>query len=132
MTTIPDHIRRFVSTSIPSVSYLEAAMLMRDTHRVECTTSELATQLYVPAGVAVELLEALRAAGVVDQSDDGKRFRYAPRDEVLRRTLDELATRYASDRVGITRLIHDATHASDRGADAFKQPESSPSGRRSP
>jgi len=109
MTTIPDHIRRFVLTRIPSVSYLEAAMLMRQTARREYTTPELAAQLYVLDGVAVQLLEALRAAGVVDRSDDGKRFRYAPRHEVLRRTLDELAACYASDLVGVTMLIHEAT-----------------------
>jgi DNA-binding transcriptional ArsR family regulator len=106
--TIPDHIRHFVLTSIPSVAYLEAAMLMRHTAHGEYTISELASQLYVPDGVAVQLLEALRAAGVVDRSDDGKRFRYAPRHEVLRRTLDELAACYASDLVGITTLIHEA------------------------
>ena len=63
MTTIPDDIRRFVLTSIPSVPYLEAALLLRGEER-GWTVTEVARRLYITDAAADELLEALQAGGL--------------------------------------------------------------------
>ena len=120
---LPDAVRRFVLTSIPSVPYLEAALLLRDRPEARLSVSDVARGLYLQERAVAGLLDALVAAGVVqrDAAADGARYRYAPRDAALQEALDGLAAAYASDLVGITTLIHDATQKSaQRFADAFR------------
>lgn len=123
MTPIPDDIRRFVLTSIPSVPYLEAALLLRGDRMRQYTATEVAAHLYMAERPAVELLEGLCAAGMAQCSadDETRRYRYAPRSEALARSMDALAACYATNLLGVTTLIHDATQKSaQRFADAFK------------
>lgn len=119
MSTIPNDVRRFVLTSIPSVPYLEAALLMRGAAHRSWSVAELAASLYVPERTAAELVDALANAGVARL--EASRYRYAPRDEALGASLDRLADCYAADLVGVSNLIHDATQKSaSRFAAAFK------------
>lgn len=119
---IADDVRRFVLTSIPSVPYLEAALLFHARPATEHTTADVARALYMPERAAAELLQALQQAGIVAPADGAPaRFRYAPADPGLAGTLDALAGAYAADLIGITTLIHDATQKkAQRFADAFK------------
>jgi hypothetical protein len=122
MHPIPDEVRRFILTSIPSVPFLEAALLMRARPGRTCTAAEVATSLYVAERTAADLLKALCDAGIVECSDpsDG-RYWYAPREPTLDAALGELAAAYARDLVGVTTLIHDATRRNaERFADAFR------------
>jgi hypothetical protein len=115
---IDDDVRRFVIANIPSVSYLEAALLFRR-QPVRRSVDETARALYISAREASEVLAALCEAGVLIQDDAF--FDYGPRDERLADMLDRLARAYASNLVGITNLIHDKTHRNARlFADAFK------------
>lgn len=118
---IPDDVRRFVLTSIPSVPYLEAALLLRRAAR-EHSDEEVARALYVPRDHAAALLEALHQAGLVTlRRDDGLHSRYQPRNQDLAQAFEGLARHYETDTIGITRLIHDASGKSAvRFADAFK------------
>lgn len=119
MSTIPNDVRRFVLTSIPSVPYLEAALLMRGAADRCWSVAELAASLYVPERTAAELLEALTEAGLAQF--EASRYRYEPRDESLGASLNRLADCYAADLVGVSNLIHDATQKSaSRFAAAFK------------
>jgi hypothetical protein len=122
MESIPDDVRRFVLTSIPSVPYLEAALLFHDAPPVERSAAEVARSLYMNERAATDLLEALVAAGLLATSDGGAGcYRYAPADDALNEALGRLAAVYASNLVGVTNLIHDATQKSaQRFADAFK------------
>jgi len=122
MESIPDDVRRFVLTSIPSVPYLEAALLFHDAPRLERTAAEVAHALYMQERAASELLEGLVAAGVLAPGAGGAGcFRYGPADDALNEALGRLAAVYASNLVGVTNLIHDATQKSaQRFADAFK------------
>lgn len=56
---IPDDVRRFVLTSIPSVPFLEAALLFHRSPQTERTHIEVAHSLYLPEQKAAELLQAL-------------------------------------------------------------------------
>ncbi|WP_457391493.1 hypothetical protein [Roseateles sp. P5_E1] len=115
---VPDDVRRFILTAIPSVPYLEAVLQFHRQPDVLRSADDIARALYVSAATATELLEAMCAAGVV-QEDEG-RFRYAP-EKALRDTLVKLAEIYAGDLIGVTELIHDKTQRSaQRFAEAFR------------
>jgi hypothetical protein len=122
MKPVPDDIRRFVLTSIPSVPYLEAVLLLRDAPERAWTVPEVAARLYVPVRAAGELLEALCTAGLVNCNTEGTRvYQYAPRDESLTLMMDALAACYRENLFGVTALIHDAIQKNAvRFADAFK------------
>ena len=122
---LPDEIRRFVLTSIPSVPYLEALLLLRSQEQQAWRTPDVARRLYVPDALAAELLQSLHASGLVDM--EGESFRYAPRQEATRATIDQLQQLYATRLVEITSLIH--TRLEKRAlqfADAFRWKKKEP------
>jgi hypothetical protein len=115
---LDDAVRRFILANIPSVTYLEAALLFRREPSAK-TVEVTAHALYISPRDAASILAALSAAGVLSRSGD--QFGYAPQDEHLSRMLDRLADAYANDLVGVTNLIHDKTHRNARRfAEAFK------------
>ena len=117
---IPEDIRRFVLTSIPSVPYLEAALLFLRAP-TERTAPELAQALYIPDAKAAALLAELQAAGIIAADADEARYRYSPKTEALAQTLKLLASTYGSDVIGVTNLIHEQTGKNaQRFADAFR------------
>ena len=122
MPSIPDDVRRFILTSIPSVPYLEAALLFRGQPSEQRSARDLARALYLPERAGAELLARLCAAGILQCTpDEPALYRYEPGDPTLARALDQLAAAYADDLVGVTNLIHDATRKNaTRFADAFK------------
>ena len=121
MASIPDDVRRFILTSIPSVPFLEAALLLR-TCNAELTGEEVARALYISAHNALDLLDSLCAAGFVCVVlGEPQRYRYAPRDEPMSSAFDRLADTYAVELVGVANLIHDSTHKNAQHfADAFR------------
>jgi hypothetical protein len=121
MAAIPDDVRRFILTSIPSVPFLEAALLLR-ARNVELTSDDVARALYVSEPGALDLLNALCAAGAVCVAlGEPPRYRFAPRDERMAAAFGRLADAYAADLVGVAKLIHDSTHKNaQRFADAFR------------
>lgn len=102
---VPDDVRRFLLTSVPSVPYLEALLLLRAEQSRGWDSFGVASRLYIGEGQAHELLEMLHAAGIATREADA-RFRYQPASGDLQRTLEELATTYAHNLVGVTDLIH--------------------------
>jgi hypothetical protein len=122
MKPIPDDVRRFVLTSIPSVPHLEAALLLHGQPGQERSVAEVAARLYVPERNAAELLKGLCAAGILQCTElPEPRYRYAPEDAALVTAMDALARAYADNLVGITTLIHDATQRNaQRFSDAFR------------
>ena len=122
MASVPDDVRRFVLTSIPSVPYLEAALLLHRRPDTASSAADVARALYLAEAKARELLEALSAAGIAQAQPGAEvRYRYAPRDAALATAVDRLAQAYAADLVGVARLIHDSTlRSAQRFADAFR------------
>ncbi len=115
---IPDDVRRYILTAIPSVPYLEA-VLQFQRHPDTCQSADdIAKALYVSAHTAGELLDAMTATGILKA--DGNAFRYAP-DAALAETLARLAQVYTRNLIGVTELIHDTTQRSaQRFAEAFR------------
>lgn len=102
----PD-LRRFVATSIPSVPYLEAVLLLRAEPLVAWTPAAMARRLYLPESEGARLLADAAQAGIAEVSgtEDSLSYVYKPAPE-LAQMLDRLATHYAVDLVTITDLIH--------------------------
>ena len=103
-TTVPDEVRRFILTSIPSVPYLEALLLLRAEPSRPWDSHRLAGRLYIGEGQALDLLQAMQQGGVTQLREGG--FTYAPADAGLVAVIDALAETYAQNLVGVTDLIH--------------------------
>lgn len=132
MTTganIPDDVRRFVLTSIPSVPYLEAMLLLRYEAGAGWDGVRLAQRLYLAEKAADGLLTELQEAGVLSEaehhstppSDARTSYVYAPSSDELRQMIDRLAEVYYQHLVEVTNLIHSKTSKkAQQFADAFK------------
>jgi hypothetical protein len=118
---IPDEVRRFVQTAVPSVPYAEALLLFLAAHGGELETLAVARRLYITEPAATALVEELRAAGVVSPGSSPGTHVFAPRDGEHERLLRLTARYYTTHLIDVTELIHSATarHAR-RFADAFK------------
>jgi hypothetical protein len=117
---LPADLRRFILTSIPSVPYLEAVLLLRADPAQAWGAPQLARRLYVPEQTGVELVGLLRASGIALDSGSPGMVRYAPVAE-LEALVDSLAAAYAQDLVAVTRLIHSRIdRRAQQFADAFR------------
>jgi hypothetical protein len=123
--SIPEDLRRFVLTSIPSVPFLEALLLMRANPEQCWSRDTLARRLYVRDKVAEGLLAELCRAGMAAPSSaggaDSDAYCYRPREDVLRERIDSLADLYSTHLVEVTHLIHSSLdRKAQHFADAFK------------
>jgi hypothetical protein len=109
---IPDDIRRFVLTSVPSIPYLEAALLLRRDRTTFWDPFSVAKALYVAPPRAAELLRDLAGAGVAEFQPQQQTYRYAPRDGMLDSMLSQLAELYRVETVAVAQLVHDTTQRS--------------------
>jgi hypothetical protein len=117
---LPAEVRRFVLTSIPSVPYLEALLLLRSNPGQAWDAGHLARRLYVPERTGAELIALLMASGIAGPAEPAHAVRYAPTQE-LASVLDEVARAYAADLVTVTELIHSRIdRRAQRFADAFR------------
>lgn len=115
---LPPDVRRFVLTSIPSVPFLEAVLLLRSDPQASWGADSLARRLYVTERTANELLGQLRESGIAQ--DGGGTVRYAPAPE-LAGLVDRLADAYATDLVTVSGLIHSRIdRRAQQFADAFR------------
>jgi len=116
---LPQDLRRFILTSIPSVPYLEALLLLRGESQRSWSAAEAARRLYLPEQRAAELLAGLVSAGIA--RDESLGYRYSPATEELAGILDQLAVHYSADLVGISDLIHSRVDKkAQQFADAFR------------
>ena len=119
---IPEDIRRFILTSIPSVPYLEAMLLLRNEPAQSWDSKKVAQRLYISEKAAGELLSDLHTAGVVVVTAHKAPFyRYHPSSDELQQMINQLAEAYAKNLVEVTNLIHSKTgKKAQHFADAFK------------
>lgn len=119
--SLPDDVRRFVLTSVPSVPYIESLLLMRREAGATWNAARLAERIYVPEAQAAQLLQTLEASGLaarVPDAQDTYRFQPPPALEEL---LDRVALHYAVNLVAITDLIHSSLNRrANQFADAFR------------
>jgi hypothetical protein len=120
--SIPEDLRRFVLTSIPSVPFLEALLLMRADPEQCWSRDALARRLYVRDKVAEGLLVELCRAGMAAPSAaDPDAYCYHPREAGLRERIDALAELYSTHLVEVTHLIHSSLdRKAQQFANAFK------------
>ena len=118
---IPDEVRRFVHTAIPSVPYAEALLLFMASQGGELETVAVARRLYIAEPAAVALVEELHASGVIAPGKLPGTHVFAPRDGEHERLLRLTARYYTTHLIEVTELIHSSTarHAR-RFAEAFK------------
>ncbi len=121
---IPDDIRRFVLTSIPSVPHLEALLLLRAAESDAWNAAKVAERLYIGEKIAQSLLRDLCRAGMTvphGAQQDLLSYRYQPASPAMRTMIDRLANLYASRLLDVTHLIHSTLDRKGQlFADAFK------------
>jgi hypothetical protein len=106
-TQIPGDVRRFIQQCIPSVPFLEAALLLRESRDESWTTQQLAQRLYLSTPATEALLRTLAQAGLANETRLGQCiWHYAPRSPELAHMLDKLALVYARHLVEVSNLIH--------------------------
>lgn len=118
---IPDDIRRFIVQCIPTVPYLEALLLLRESRPQEWSGEQLAQRLYLNTPTADALLTQLTHAGLLCQCDaEAPRYVYSPRTPQLGALVDQLAAVYGQNLVEVSTLIHLKTNRKAHlFADAF-------------
>lgn len=118
---IPDEIRRFILTSIPSVPHLEALLLLRN-EAMPWDAKSVARRLYMSDKAALMLLAELQEAGMLAcEQQEPMHYRYDPVADDLRAMVDQLAEAYSRHLVEVTNLIHSKTgKRAQHFADAFK------------
>ena len=102
---VPDEVRRFILTSIPSVPFLEALLLLRSRPQDSWDAALVARRLYVGDAHALALLQSLAEARIATVGADG-RYRYAPDPTGMREVIDALAATYSANLLGVTELVH--------------------------
>lgn len=115
---IPEDLRRFVLTGIPSVPFLEALLLLRADAGRNWPSNEVAERLYVRDRAAQGLLEQLCHAGMARECGDGASpaWCYHPATPATGELIDRLAELYSRQLVQVTTLIHSKL---DRKAQQF-------------
>jgi hypothetical protein len=121
--TVPEDLRRFVLTSIPSVPFLEALLLMRANPAQCWAGTALARRLYVRDRVAETLLADMGAAGMTERCEAPgapPAWRYRPQNDIMAARIDGLADLYSTHLVEVTLLIHSSIdRRAQKFADAF-------------
>lgn len=115
---LPPDLLRFILTSVPSVPYLEAVLLLRAQPGTPWTAAALAQRLYLPESEVRALLEAACEVGLATRQQSGNTlaFGYKPGTPELTQLMDRLASHYAADIVTVAGLIHSRT---DKRAEQF-------------
>ena len=119
---IPEDLRRFILTSIPSVPFVEAMLIFRAARGAAVSNEFIAKRLYMAEKAAADVVQQLRDAGVVEAAGtDPISHRFRPQTEELAAMLELLAAFYRSNLVDVTDLIHSRTaRRAQQFADAFK------------
>ena len=119
---LTDEVRRFILTSVPSLPYLEAVLLLRTEPGSGWDAQRVARRLYVSDRQAAELLAQIGAAGIASV-DEGTPdvYRYRPNTAELGARVDALAEAYATHLLAVTELIHSRLDKrAHQFADAFR------------
>ena len=119
---IPEDLRRFILTSIPSVPFVEAMLIFRDARGAAVSNEFVSKRLYMPEQASAEVIQQLRGTGIVEPAGaDPISHRYRPESPELAAMLEMLAAFYRSHLVDVTDMIHSRTARRARQfADAFK------------
>lgn len=103
---LTDPVKDFVAKYIKSLRQLELILFLR-TAEEPLTARELAQSLYSSRETITAALNKFTRAGLVS-SDHGEppRYRYTPKTDELRRSIDETARCFNDQRVDVINLIY--------------------------
>lgn len=117
-SNVPEEVRRFLLSAIPSVPHLEALLLLHAEPSRRWDAAHLGARLYLDAGRAGQLLADLAQAGLACANADS--FHFASESSLVA-VVDEVARAYGRHLVEVAELIHSARdHKAQRFADAFR------------
>ena len=117
-SNVPEEVRRFLLSAIPSVPHLEALLLLHAEPGRRWDAAHLGERLYLDAGRAGQLLADLAQAGLACANADSYLF---ASDSSLVAVVDDVARTYGRHLVEVAELIHSARdHKAQRFADAFR------------
>lgn len=117
---IPEDLRRFILTSVPSVPFVEALLIFREAQGTPVTIDLLARRLYMGEKGAAEIVGQLRSSRLIEPVEGAGGHRFAPAPE-LADMIERLAHFYRTQLVDVTDLIHSKTgRMAQQFADAFK------------
>lgn len=117
---IPEDLRRFILTSVPSVPFVEALLIFREAQGTPVTIDLLARRLYMGERSAAEIVGQLRSSRLIEPVEGAGGHHYAPAPE-LADMIEQLAHFYRTQLVDVTDLIHSKTgRMAQQFADAFK------------
>ncbi|HYC38397.1 MAG TPA: hypothetical protein VEC19_18360 [Usitatibacter sp.] len=116
---IPEELRRFIHTSVPSVPFVEALLIFREAAG-PVSIDQVARRLYMADKNAAEIVAQLRDARIIEADPAGGGNRFAPAPE-LAAMIETLAKYYRTQLVDVTDIIHSKTgRMAQQFADAFK------------
>ena len=119
---VPEDLRRFILTSVPSVPFVEAMLLFRGAGETPLATAVIARRLYTSETAAAAVIAQLESAGIVQPvPSPPSTYRFAPATPELAALLDSLASSYATHLVEVTGIIHSTTgRKATQFANAFR------------
>ena len=106
MDDLAPEVRELIARHFDSVESLEVVMLLRRSPQTFWAAPAVAEQLGMRPDTATSKLDALRRAGILAVGAQTGAFRYAPHDDDLRKSIDELACAYAERRVSVINMIY--------------------------
>ncbi len=105
MQDLSPELRSFITT-LPSVPFVEALLLLHGAPDQIWTAEAIARQLYLQSVTQAELIvEQLVAGGFCISTRDGQ-LAYSPTDPALHAAVGALATIYRQQLIEITHLVH--------------------------
>ncbi|MDB5890016.1 MAG: hypothetical protein JWP47_847 [Polaromonas sp.] len=118
--SLPPDVRRFLVSTVDSIPFLEALLLLHGNPQEVWTGEKLSRRLYIAEPAALELLQGAVAAGIAIREPTGlPQFRYQAASRQLQVMLDELALTYSRNLMAVTQLVHAKTDARSKRARQF-------------
>lgn len=104
---IPDDLRRFILSCIPSIPYLEAILLMHNEPTRQWGVTDVAQRLFINEKRTDTILQQLLASGIVKISNQWPiLYQFNSQNGDLKAMIDKLAAAYSTNLVEISNLIH--------------------------
>lgn len=125
MSDYPVHdeeVYRFIVNQIDSVPHLEALLLLWRSAPRQWPEGELAERIFVNAGAIKNIVRDLSKRGLIHSAGGSARVVWYDADsEIRNKLIERVDTRYRTDLVRISNLIHAKTPAALRDfSQAFK------------
>lgn len=121
MNGLPPEVGELIGSTIDSVEAVEIIMLLRRSPQTYWSEQAVAEQLGMRPETARAKLQALHGRGIAAMGERTGAYRYAPKDERLKKALGELAAAYDDRRITVINAIYSANLERLRAfSDAFK------------